>query len=133
MEAVAKIEDLEARFRTLDEHEKERATALLSDASAILHSEFARLGREIDPDDEVQAMNLTRVCCSMVRRVMASRSDADLKSTMLTAGAYSEQLTFANPTGDMYITKNERRSLGLPLYKQRIGSILPKAYKGRDE
>lgn len=35
---------------------------------------------------------------------MASETYADVKSKSLTAGPYSGQVTFANPTGNMYIT-----------------------------
>nr|DAE60786.1 MAG TPA: hypothetical protein [Caudoviricetes sp.] len=125
MEPFATVKELELRYRLLDESEKERAETLLSDASAILRSEFSRAGETIDESDEIQSANLVRVCCSMARRVLSSGPLDDVSSVNRMAGSYSEQRTFANPTGDMYITKNERRSLGLPLRKQRIACFNP--------
>jgi len=125
MEPFATVKELELRYRLLDESEKERAETLLSDASAILRSEFSRAGETIDESDEIQSANLVRVCCSMARRVLSSGPLDDVSSINRMAGSYSEQRTFANPTGDMYITKNERRSLGLPLRKQRITCFNP--------
>lgn len=131
MEAFATVKDLEARFRTLKEGEEERATALLLDASVMLATEFERVGESIDAKSELQRENLKRICCAMVKRVMSSGHDEDLSQTSMTAGSYTQQFTFANPTGDMYLTKNERKTLGLPMRKQRISCILPKAYGGR--
>lgn len=125
MEPFATVNDLELRYRLLDDSEKERAETLLSDASAILRAEFSRAGETIDESDDIQSANLVRVCCSMVRRVLSSGPLDDVSSVNRMAGSYSEQRTFANPTGDMYITKNERRSLGLPLRKQRIACFNP--------
>lgn len=130
MDAFATIDDLEARYKTLTDGELARATALLTDASVMLVGEFNRVGKSIDEKDELLMANLTRVTCAMVKRVLASGLEADVSSSSMTAGSYSEQRTFANPTGDMYITKNERRSLGLPTRKQRIGCIFPRCYKG---
>ena len=125
MEPFATVKELELRYRLLDDPEKERAETLLSDASAILRAEFSRAGEMIDESDEIQSANLVRVCCSMVRRVLSSGPLDDVSSVNRMAGSYSEQRAFANPTGDMYITKNERRSLGLPLRKQRIACFNP--------
>lgn len=130
MDAFATIDDLEARYKTLTESEEARATALLMDASVMLAGEFERVGKSIDTENDLLMANLVRVICAMVKRVLASGLEADISSSSMTAGSYSEQRTFANPTGDMYITKNERRSLGLPARKQRIGCIFPKCFKG---
>ena len=129
MESFATVDELQTRYRLLNDEEKERATALLSDASAILYAEFSRVGKQIDSEDEIQKANLVRVCCSMVKRAMASGIDDDVTSVNRMAGIYSEQKTFANPTGEMYLTKNERRILGIPIRKQRIGCIIPDVFR----
>lgn len=131
MEPFATVDELETRYRLLSDTERERASTLLSDASALLRAEFVRAGKEIDEEDELQQANLVRVCCSMVKRVMASGLDEDVSSINRMAGSYSEQRTFANPTGDMYITKNERRALGLPLRKQRVNCFIPPVLRSR--
>lgn len=127
MAAFATPEELESRWRKLDEGERKRAETLLGDASAMLAAEMGRCGVEIDETDEVQASLLCLVCCSMVRRAMASEEFADVKSKSITAGPYSGQVTFANPTGNMYVTADERRLLGIPKRRVRIGSIAPRS------
>ena len=42
----------------------------------------------------------------------------------MTAGPYTQSWTFANPSGDMYLTKMEKRLLGIT--SGYIGSIRPK-------
>lgn len=127
MDAFATSADLASRWHDLGDGEKDRANTLLCDASAMLAAEMGRCGVEIDETDEAQAQLLCLVCCSMVRRYMSSETFADVKSTSLTAGPYSQQLTYANPTGNMYVTADERRLLGIPKRKVRIGSIAPRS------
>lgn len=131
MEAFATVEDLQARYRPLDADERARAGALLDDASAFLASEHRRLGLDIDPADELRAGMLKVVCCAMAKRVLASGVDGDLTSCSMTAGSYTEQRTFANPAGNMYLTREERRVLGLPLKRQRIACVPPDLGEGR--
>ncbi len=132
MDAFATVADLEARYRKLEDGERERAAALMGDATAMLTAEHRRVGIPIDPKDELQAVNLKIVCCSMVKRVLASGVLSDVSNHSVTAGPYNEQFTYANPTGNMYLTKEERRILGLPVRRQRIGSFAPRI-GGADE
>lgn len=127
MDAFATPADLASRWREIGDGERDRAETLLGDASAMLAAEMGRCGVEIDETDEVQAQLLCLVCCSMARRAMASEEFADVKSKSITAGPYSGQVTFANPTGNMYVTADERRLLGIPKRKVRIGSIAPRS------
>jgi hypothetical protein len=51
----------------------------------------------------------------MVKRAMASPVsdlDASISSASRTAGPFTQQTTFANPSGDLYLTKAEKLSLG---------------------
>ncbi len=132
MEAFATVADLEARYRKLEDGERERAAALMEDATAMLTAEHRRVGVPIDSEDELQAVNLKIACCSMVKRVLASGVLGDVSNHSVTAGPYNEQVTYANPTGNMYLTKEERRILGLPVRRQRIGSFAPRI-GGADE
>lgn len=125
MEPFAEPSDLEARWRPLSASERGRAEALLGDATAILSAEFRALGREIDPGDAALASSLRSVCCSMVRRVMANDVDGDYTQASVTAGSFSQQYTFANPAGDMYLTAQERRTLGIPKRRMRLGFVGP--------
>jgi len=54
----------------------------------------------------------------------ASETDAFGASQMsMTAGPYTQQFTYANPSGDMYLTKIEKRLLGIT--SSYIGTIRP--------
>ena len=115
--AFATCTDIEARWRMLTADEQAKATTLLDDASAILAGLVT-----VDDGDEQQAARLKMVCCSMViRSMVASESDAygvdELSATM---GPFGQTAHFANPNGDMYLTKLEKRLLGIGGGKGRI-------------
>lgn len=116
--AFATVADLEARWRDLSDAEEARASVLLDDAAAYLQSLV-----EVDPDDEVQAANLKMVSCNMVKRAMSSAaSDAfGVTNAIATMGPFSQQVAYANPSGDMYVSKSERAILGIGT--ATIGSI----------
>ena len=121
--AFATYADVEARWRTMTAAEQAKATVLLEDASSILSTLVA-----VDATNEQQAANLKQVCCSMViRSMVAAASDAygvdELQGTM---GPFGQTAHFANPNGDLYLTKLERRLLGIGGGK---GRILYPAYK----
>lgn len=119
--AYAGVLDIEKRWRTLDEAEQERAAVLIDDASAILDALVA-----VDEDDLQQAELLQTVCCNMVIRAMAA-SDLDTfgaSNMSVTAGSYSQSWTYSNPSGDMYLTRLEKRLLGITT--GYIGTIRPK-------
>lgn len=120
--AYATVSDLEARWRALNEDEQARAEVLLEDAATYLDALVS-----IDPDDEEQQKVLSRVSCSMVQRVMSSDTDTyGLASTSMSAGVYSQSMTFANPSGDFYLTGFEKQLLGVTGAK--IGTIRPKVW-----
>ena len=118
----AEVSDIESRWRTLDSGERDRAQALIQDASAML----SKLVTDIDVADEEQMQLLNIVCCNMVIRAMsATEADSYGASNMsMTAGPYTQSWTYSNPTGDMYITKFEKRLLGIS--SGYIDSIRPK-------
>lgn len=114
LEPFATCSDLEARYRPLLAGEQARASALLADASGFLRCELASHGIAIDPADELQASALRIVCCSMARRAIASAADGDYKQVSVTTGPFSQSRSMANPSGDLYLTRQERQVLGLP-------------------
>lgn len=117
----ATVSDIEARWRTLSADERTRAEVLISDASNML----AKLVNVDDTDDE-QASLLTTVCCNMVIRAMSATAmdTFGVSQTSVTAGPYTQSYSYANPSGDMYLTKFEKRLLGVST--SYIGSIRPK-------
>ena len=116
--AFATVADLEARWRDLSDAEEAQASVLLDDAAAYLQALV-----EVDPDNEVQAANLKMVSCNMVKRAMSSSaSDAfGVTNTTATMGPFRQQVAYANPSGDMYVSKSERAILGIGT--ATIGSI----------
>lgn len=120
MTAFAEVSDLEDRWRPLSPDEQARANVLLMDAAAMLSAEFARCGRDAAAaPSELLAM----VSCCMVRRVMAAGTDADVSQLGLTVGPFSQQVSYANPASAMYVSVEERRLLGIPKRRQRVGSV----------
>lgn len=107
-EAFATVADLEARWRGLSEQEQARAKVLLLDAADLIRTTTRRWG-------ELSESTLKRVSCQVVRRAMGSDSipGGDVSSMMTTAGPYSQQFSYSNPQGDLYLTKAERKSLGV--------------------
>lgn len=102
--AYATVSDLEARWRTLTSDEQAVALTLLDDAAVMIDS----MGTPSSSDAALI------VSCDMVRRSM-SMSQADtygLSQASMTAGPYAQQWTYSNPTGEMYLTRTERKMLG---------------------
>lgn len=136
--AFATTEDLAHRWRTLSPSESDRAQSLLDDAAIYLEAEFRRCSNDLDPDDEFLASALKIVSCSMVKRVLASSGttalgiDGDFTQLSKTAGSFTEQYTFANPSGDMYITAREYRLLGIPQNTTKIAQV-GRRVKGVDD
>ncbi len=118
--AFADVSDLESRWRELSTDEEARANVLLGDASAMLSALV-----EVDSSDAGQAELLKMVCCDMVIRAMsATAADAfGVSQTSMTAGPYSQSFSYSNPSGDMYLTRLEKRLLGITT--SYIGSIRP--------
>ena len=117
--AFADVHDIEARIGVLSAADEERAATLLDDAAAILSALVS-----VDPDDDEQAELLKTISCNMVIRSMSAPADTfGVQSASMTAGAYSQTWQYANPSGDMYLTKLEKRLLGIS--SSYIGTIRP--------
>ncbi|MDU0349236.1 Gp19/Gp15/Gp42 family protein [Actinomyces sp. MRS3W] len=102
--------DLAARWRPLTDTEQARAQVLLEDATDMIKTEFPRW-------NEASEATLRRVTVAVVKRAMiagqGTGADAlgPVSAQSTTVGPFSESFTYANPTGDMYLTKAERRAL----------------------
>ena len=106
-EAFATVADLEARWRGLSEQEQARAKVLLLDAADLIRTTTRRWG-------ELSESTLKRVSCQVVRRAMGSDSiPGGVSSMSTTDGPFTQQFSYANPQGDLYLTKTERKSLGV--------------------
>lgn len=108
----AEVTDLESRWRTLTPDESARAAVLLADAAVRIDASCP----PSDPptDQELNARMI--VSCEMVKRAMASSaggvSGVGVTSIQQGAGPYQETVQFSNPTGDLYLSKSDRKLLG---------------------
>lgn len=131
--AFATVDDLSKRWPSLSPSDYERAETLLEDASLLIEAEYRRAKVDIDEEDEFAVSARRIVCCSIVKRVMASGVDGDYTQMSQTAGSFTEQYTFANPSGDMYLTAREYKMLGIPQSSSAICQIAPKLSGDPDE
>lgn len=117
MEPFATLDDYEARYGAPSD--QNRVETLLGDASAFIASQC---GFEM-PDDDVGEANLVRVTCAVVDRSLSAGSWAGLSNVSQSGDGYSASATVYNPSGDFYLTKAEKQSLGL--CGTRVGSMRP--------
>lgn len=108
--AYATVADVMKLLPDLSVDGQQKAETLLDYAANILDRLVT-----VDPTDVQQAALLSQVSVNMVvRAVSASGFDSfGASNTSMTAGAYSQSWTFANPSGDLYLTKLERQLLGI--------------------
>ena len=107
--AYATVEDVEGRWHSLTSDEQERCALMLSDAAVAIDM-LTTVG-----ESKLEAAKI--VSCNMVIRSMAasdSQNDAfGATSVTTTAGPYSQSVSFANPSGDLYFTKLDKKMLGI--------------------
>lgn len=122
----AEISDLVIFWRELNETERQRAEMLLKLASNILRGKGASVGIDIDAEknkNNVFAENLKWVTLEAVKRALQTPQDTPpVNSYSQTAGPYSENFTYTNPSGDLWFKKSELQILGFGGV-QKISSI----------
>ena len=118
MTPFATVEDYEARYGEVED--EARVSALLQDATNIIASQpgFCDKNR-----DDTWWGVLETVTCAMVHRSMMSGAYAGLSNISQGAGGYTASVAVYNPGGDLYLTRNEKRALGIG--GARIGSVAP--------
>lgn len=108
----------------LTQDEKHKVETLIDDAGALIRSEFSRRGksvRECIKRDKHLVQNLRAVTVNMVMRKMTNEDEMDYTQHTMTAGSFTESYTLSNPSGDLYLTAQERKALGI-FGSARIGS-----------
>lgn len=112
MEPFATVEQYEARYG--DVEDQKQVETLLGDASAFIAAQpgFSLLGPNDDGYDLQQA-NLVRVTCAVVHRSLSAGDFTGLSSVSQGAGGYTATVNVYNPGEDFYLTKAERRTLGI--------------------
>ncbi len=117
MANFASVEQLEAFWKALDAGEEARAEVLLELASARLRE----IGYDVEVDVDAQvaaresyAITIRWVVMEAVKRAMLTPTDVPPVDTYSqTAGPYSENYKYTNPSGDLWFKKSELQSLGL--------------------
>lgn len=101
----ATVEDLKARWPDFPAGAEKHTAVLLEDASDFI--------LDLVPA-AVTARESTRrrVVCSVVKRALSTASGEGVSQSSWTQGPYTMSATAANPHGDFYLTRNERRALG---------------------
>ena len=111
-DAFATVDDLEARWHRLTDEERSRAVIHLGDVCEYIR-ERSPIWQRLQ---EERPRLLTKVACDIVRRIMqadASSIPVGVTQVNQVTGSFSEQYSFANPTGDMYLRDDEKRLLGI--------------------
>ena len=94
----------------------------LADASQFLREQCPSW-RNIRPE------TLKRITCELAKDSLSQESQIEgagfdttgASNLSVSAGSFSQSMTFANPRGEFYLSKSQRRSLGLG--RQRFWSI----------
>lgn len=111
----ATLEELKARWPDFPAGADDHATVLLEDASALMRAECPHL-------DSVDAAVLRLVCVDVVRNAMQTPDvGAGVSSLNLSAGPFSQQVSYRNEADDLYLTKKHKRLLGCG--RQRAFSV----------
>ena len=119
MTIFANVEDLQQRIkRTLTPAERFHAESLLEDAQVEVEALYPLPDEPTEQDLAVRKV----VVCRMVKRAVQVSDDmVGVSGWQQGAGPYQQSYNFANPTGDMYLSKTDRRLLtGI---RGRVGSI----------
>ncbi len=133
MGAFADVADYEARQGELSEADRARCSALLEDASAAMRSRFRAFhGRGYEKGvNESFDDNAKAVCVALAARALSVPDMlAGVTQYSQTAGSYSASASYANPTGDIYLTKTDLKSLGLT--GTRMGSREAMTWRDRE-
>lgn len=126
MADFATLAQLEAFWKDIPTPEEPRADVLLELASARLREIGSMLGVDVDAEAASRnsySITIRWVVMEAVKRAMLTPTDQPPVDTYSqTAGPYSENYKYTNPSGDLWFKKSELSSLGL-YGRQSLGSI----------
>ncbi len=124
----ATVDDLSVFWRTITESETDRANNLLTLASSRLRVYADAAGIDLDQkvEDSTDFANIAKwVVMEAVKRAMATPTDVPpVDNYSQSAGPYSENYRFTNPSGDLWFKKSELKALGIS-GNQIVDSITP--------
>lgn len=101
----ATLTELKQRWPDFPSGADEHAETLLDDASEFI-LDMVPAAANASPGTR------RRIVCAVVRRSMEASLATGSVQTTMTAGPFNINQSPANPHGDFYLTKNEKRSLG---------------------
>lgn len=121
----ATVAELAAYWRTLTAEEQARAAQLLVIASNRLRLSADALGIDLDvevADSEKYKTTVRWVVMEAVKRALQAPVDQQPVETYgQTAGPYSENFKYTNPTGDLWFKKSELSAIGLSAKQSLTG------------
>lgn len=124
----ATVEDLSTYWRPIEESETARANDLLSLASSRLRLYAAKVDIDIDAEienDDDYKDAVKWVVMEATKRALQTPVDVPpVDNYSQSAGPYSENYRFTNPSGDLWFKKAELKTLGIAGV-QTITSITP--------
>lgn len=126
MADFATVEQLAGYWRTLSEAETARAGVLIPLATSRLRRMATMVNVDINSlvaNDSDYAATAQWVVLEAVKRAMLVPTDAPPANQLqTTAGPYSENIVFTNPSGDLWFKNSELEELGLKAV-QSLSSI----------
>lgn len=115
--SYASVDDLAIYWKPIDTSEQDRAEEMLSLASSRLRLQAKTSGIDLDErisadDDYKEAVKW--VVMEATKRALATPIDTPpVDNFSQSAGPYSENYKFTNPSGDLWFKKAELKTLGL--------------------
>lgn len=113
MEPFATVEQYEARYGDVDDAGV--LGEILMDATREIAAALEQAGIDFSEPTEEFAARLMQVCRSMASRAMGDDGEIPYGVTQYSQGAgeYTQSFSVGNPYGDVYLSKSERKMLGL--------------------
>lgn len=105
MAALAEVSDLAKAWAGYSDDMESRAEALLSFVSAAI--------RSMCDADALDLEVAKGVACQVAARMLQSGGSPGVSQESWTASPFGGSVSYANPTGDIYLTAFEKRLLGI--------------------
>ena len=115
MEPFASVDDLSTYWPGFDASDASaRATAeqLLAYASAVVRRRAPEVDAQV-ADGSMDPIIPKMIVCAMVKRAMLAQDLEGVSQDQQTAGPFGMQRTYGNPMGNIYLSAEERRLLGV--------------------
>jgi hypothetical protein len=116
VEPFASVEDYLRRYPD-DDTDGAVILEVLTDATDVICAEMDDAGIDYEEPDETFAGRLRRVCRTMAHRALGCSDDSEVpfgaEQLSQSADTFSASVRLSNPYGDLFLTEQERRSLGI--------------------